>query len=66
MICTILYCLFMYFQINDFTEQSGPNLPNDFDVATASPLQYFWLLFHPTIFEDMTRPNDNYARWQME
>lgn len=48
-----------------FTAASGPKLPDTFDVQTATALDYFWLMFHPDLFNDMTRHTNNYARWKM-
>ena len=48
----------------DFQRQPGPKLPPDFDRNTASPLDFFWLLFHPAMFANMARHTNNYARWK--
>lgn len=53
-------------QIEDFTQATGATLPDEFDVESASPIDYFWLLFKPEMFESMTRNTNNYARWKME
>ncbi|XP_052245823.1 piggyBac transposable element-derived protein 4-like [Dreissena polymorpha] len=53
-------------QINEFTQKPGPNLPATFDVNLAQPLDYFYLLFHPTMFSDMARHTNSYAAWQMQ
>ena len=47
--------------INAFEQTSGPLLPDGFDVATASPLDYFELLFKPRIFEKTKTYMNNYA-----
>ncbi|XP_053382439.1 uncharacterized protein LOC128549543 [Mercenaria mercenaria] len=52
--------------VDDFTARSGPNLPDGFDVDTAKPLDYFWLLFNAEVFADMARHTNSYARWRME
>ena len=47
--------------INAFEQTSGPLLPDGFDVATASPLDYFELLFKPRIFNEIKTYMNNYA-----
>ena len=47
--------------INAFEQTSGPLLPDGFDVATASPLDYFELLFKPRIFDKIKIYMNNYA-----
>ena len=47
--------------INAFEQTSGPLLPDGFDVATASPLDYFELLFKPRIFKEIKTYMNNYA-----
>ena len=42
-------------------KQMGPLLPDGFDVATASPLDYFELLFKPRIFNKIKTYTNNYA-----
>ena len=37
--------------VDEFQSESGPKLPDDFDVATATPIKYFDLLFPHRIFE---------------
>ena len=53
------------FVVNDFREETGPQLPADFDVNTASPLDYFYLLFPLTLFVDIVAHTNNYAIWKM-
>ncbi|XP_045180914.2 piggyBac transposable element-derived protein 4-like [Mercenaria mercenaria] len=48
----------------DFRGQTGPRLPDNFDVLTASALDFFYLLFHPAMFADMAWHTNNYARWK--
>ena len=52
------------FVVNDFREETGPQLPADFDVNTASPLDYFYL-FPLTLFVDIVAHTNNYAIWKM-
>ena len=47
--------------INAFEQTSGPLLPDGFDVATTSPLDYFELLFKPRIFDEIKTYTNNYA-----
>ncbi|XP_053372688.1 piggyBac transposable element-derived protein 4-like [Mercenaria mercenaria] len=51
-------------QTADFRGQTGPRLPDNFDVQTASALDFFYLLFRPAMFADMARHTNNYARWK--
>ena len=44
-----------------FAEDSGPCLPENFDVSVATALDYFNLLFKPEIFSDMKDHANNYA-----
>ena len=40
-------------KIEPFTQDSGPCLPESFDVSVAMALDYFNLLFKPEIFSDI-------------
>ena len=40
-----------------FTQDSGPCLPENFDVSVATALDHFNLLFKPEIFSDIKRPH---------
>jgi len=46
--------------------QPGARLPDDIDVVTATPIDYFFLLFKPFMFADMVRHMNNYAQWSMD
>ena len=37
--------------VDEFDTPSGPQLPDEFDIATATPMKYFDLLFPERIFE---------------
>ena len=52
--------------MEDFTGHAGANLPEDFDVTTATPLDYFWLLFNASMFTEMARNTNSYARWRID
>ena len=56
--------LFCIFQTEDFTEQPGPNLPDGFDPVTASPIDYFWLLFPIQLIEVLVGFTNRYAAWK--
>ena len=56
---------FFSFQIRAFTENPGPNLPEDFDTTTASPLDYFWLLFPMNLLVQIVEHTNAYAAWKM-
>ena len=48
-----LTSLFTDTTIEPFTQNSGPCLPENFDVSVATALDYFNLLFKPKIFSDI-------------
>ena len=41
---------FKWISIKPFSQQSGPNLPENFDVTTATPKAYFGLFFTEEVF----------------
>lgn len=41
-------------------------MPDGFDVTTASPTDYFFLLMSQQMFDDMAQHTNDYARWKME
>ena len=43
--------------VQPFTQDSGPCLPENFDVSVATALDYFKLLFKPEIFSDIKIPH---------
>ena len=45
--------------IEPFTQDSGPSLPENFDVSVATTLDYFYLLFKPEIFSDIKDHTNN-------
>ena len=49
--------------IENFTEQSGPNLPDSFDTAVATPLDYFELMFKPEMFEEIVTNTNCYVEY---
>ena len=53
-------------QIDDFTQESGPVLPDGFDVSTASPIDYFNLLFKPEMFDEIKEHTNNYAVYRRD
>ena len=44
-----------------FAQDSGPSLPENFDVSMANALHYFNLLFKPEIFNDIRDHTNNCA-----
>lgn len=60
-----LIILFFYFQFNEFTERPGPFLPDEFDTATAGPLEFFWLMFPVHLLQRIVQHTNSYARWTM-
>ena len=55
---------FRNIQIDDFAHEHGPVLPDTFDVATATPIDYFNLLFKPEIFAQIRDDTNNYATYR--
>ena len=51
--------------IAEFTHDVGPILPDNFDPATASPLDYFKLFIPSAVISSMTRFTNSYARWKI-
>ena len=49
-----------------FTQDSGPCLPEKFDVSVATALDYFNLLFQPEIFSNIKDHTNNYAIFKQE
>ena len=49
-----------------FTQESGPCLPENFDVSVATSLDYFNLLFKPEIFSNIKDHTNNYAIFKQE
>ena len=43
----------------------GPTLPPDFDVETATPLQYFQLFFTDELFAQLVDNTNSYALWSI-
>lgn len=52
--------------VNDFVRETGPVLPETFDVDTASPIDYFYLFFNENQFSTIARHTNNYARWHLK
>ena len=49
--------------LDDFTDESGAKLPDDFDTTAATPLAYFELLFEPEMFELIATNTNRYAQY---
>ena len=52
--------------INPFNQHSGPNLPENFDTATAKPIDYFELLFKTEMFADIVTHTNDYALFKRD
>lgn len=52
--------------VEQFNQETGPVFPADFDVQTATPKDYFDLMFSPGIISNFVRHTNNYAQWKME
>ena len=48
-------------RVNNFTEETGPNFPDGFDCNTATPIDYFNLMFSMNIIPDFVRHTNSYA-----
>ena len=53
-------------EVHDFTERTEPVFPDGFNVETASPNDYFDLMFKPDMIGNIARNTNNYARWKMD
>ena len=49
--------------VDNFTEESGPKLPDDSDTTMAQPLDYFELLFEQDMFEQIATNTNHYAQY---
>lgn len=49
-------------RVNNFTEEIGPNFPDGFDCNTATPMDYFNLMFSMSIILDFVRHTNSYAQ----
>ena len=47
--------------VDPFEQDSRPNLPENFDVSAATPLNYFELLFKTKMFREIVTHTNNYA-----
>ena len=52
-----------WINVDEFDAPSGPMLPDRFDVATATPIKYFHLLFPERIFEILKNNTNRYAEF---
>jgi hypothetical protein len=43
---------------------TGPVFPDGFNEETASPKDYFDLMFNPDMIGNIVRNTNNYARWK--
>lgn len=53
-------------RVEHFTEETGPVFPDQFDRTTATPLDYFSMMFSLNIIPQIVRHTNAYARWKME
>ncbi|XP_060579431.1 piggyBac transposable element-derived protein 4-like [Ruditapes philippinarum] len=51
-------------RVEDFAGEPGPNLPDDFDVSTASPLDFFKLVFPVSLITYLVDMTNLYANWR--
>ena len=52
--------------VDTFEQVNGSNLPPGFDTATATPLDFFELLFKPEMFEEIVTHTNNYALFKRD
>ena len=52
--------------VDAFEQPNGPNLPSGFDTATATPLNYFDLLFKTEMFGKIVNHTNNYALFKRD
>ena len=58
--------LFNDITIEPFTQDSGPCLPENFDVSVGTALDFLNLLFKLEIFSDIKDHTNNYAIFKQE
>ena len=57
---------FKQISIKPFSKQSGPNLPENFDVTTATPKDYFGLFFTEEVFATICTNSNLYHKHYVE
>ena len=57
---------FTHITTEPFTQDSGPSLPENFDVSLGTALDYFSILFKPEIFNDIKDHKNNCAIFKQE
>ena len=58
--CTVIRSI----EVKPFVQESGPNLPDDFDPARWCPIDYFNLLFEPQMFAEIANYTNSYATFK--
>ena len=58
--------VFKWISIKPFSKQSGPNLPENFDVTTAAPKVYFGLFFTEEVFATIYTNSNLYHKHYVE
>ena len=53
-------------KVEPFVQESGPNLPDDFDPARWCPIDYFNLLFEPQMFAEIVNYTNSYATFKCD
>ena len=51
--------------VDQFLGESGPNLPENFNLQTALSVEYFRLFFPDSLFDDITEYTKRYAKWKI-
>ncbi|WAR27304.1 PGBD4-like protein [Mya arenaria] len=51
--------------IDDFHGEPGPQLPDDFDTVTATPLEYFLLIFPVQLIQALVAHTNAYSVWKI-
>ena len=53
-------------RVQNFTEETRPTFPDGYDCNTATPMDYFNLMYSMNIIPDFVRHTSSYTRWKME
>ena len=56
---------FQDIHVRQFSEQTGPDLPDSFDTSTATPLDYFQLFFDDHVFETIVQNTNKYEKYSV-
>ena len=57
---------FLPIHVNQFNQLTGSNLPQDFNMDTASPLEYFQLFFSNEVMEKIVQNTNAYVQYSVQ